>query len=118
MTPEAKVKKVVVKHLKSMGAYYFYPVTGGYGGSGVPDIVACYDGKFFGIECKAGKNKPTPLQEKNLRDIRKAGGVAVVINEDNMNRVELILKDLPYDPDQLTFDFGDDWNIWHDGEVK
>ena len=51
MTPEAKVKKVVVKHLKSMGAYYFYPVTGGYGGSGVPDIVACYDGKFFGIEC-------------------------------------------------------------------
>ena len=118
MTPEAKVKKVVVKHLKSMGAYYFYPVTGGYGGSGVPDIVACYDGKFFGIECKAGKNKPTPLQEKNLRDIRKAGGVAVVINEDNMNRVELILKDLPYDPDQLTFDFADEWNIWNDGKVK
>jgi len=118
MTPEAKVKKVVVKHLKSMGAYYFYPVTGGYGGSGVPDIVACYDGKFFGIECKAGKNTPTPLQEKNLRDIRKAGGVAVVINEDNMNKVELILKDLPYDPDQMAFDFGDDWNIWHDGEVK
>jgi len=118
MTPEAKVKKVVVKHLKTLGAYYFYPVTGGFGGSGVPDIVACYDGKFFGIECKAGKNKPTPLQEKNLRDIRKAGGVAVVINEDNMNRVELILKDLPYDPDQLTFDFGDEWNIWHDGEVK
>ena len=118
MTPEAKVKKVVVKHLKTLGAYYFYPVTGGFGGSGVPDIVACYDGKFFGIECKAGKNKPTPLQEKNLRDIRKAGGVAVVINEDNMNRVELILKDLPYDPDQLTFDFGDEWNSWHDGEVK
>ena len=118
MTPEAKVKKVVVKHLKTLGAYYFYPVTGGFGGSGVPDIVACYDGKFFGIECKAGKNKPTPLQERNLRDIRKAGGVAVVINEDNMNRVELILKDLPYDPDQLTFDFGDEWNIWHDGEVK
>ena len=118
MTPEAKVKKVVVKHLKTLGAYYFYPVTGGFGGSGVPDIVACYDGKFFGIECKAGKNKPTPLQEKNLRDIRKAGGVAVVINEDNMNRVELILKDLPYDPDQLTFDFADEWNIWNDGKVK
>ena len=54
MTPEAKVKKVVVKHLKSMGAYYFYPVTGGWGFSGVPDIVGCYKGKFFGIECKAG----------------------------------------------------------------
>ena len=66
MTPEAKVKKKVVEQLKKLGAYYFYPVTGGYGKSGVPDIVGCYGSKFFGIECKAGKNKPTPLQEKNL----------------------------------------------------
>ena len=43
-TPEVKVKKVVIKHLKDMGAYYFYPVTGGYGGSGVPDIVGCHKG--------------------------------------------------------------------------
>ena len=40
MTPEAKVKKVVVAQLKQLGAYYFYPVTGGYGQSGVPDVVA------------------------------------------------------------------------------
>jgi Holliday junction resolvase len=53
MTPEAKVKKKVVEQLKSMGAYYFYPVTGGYGASGVPDIVGCFEGRFFGIECKA-----------------------------------------------------------------
>ena len=59
MTPEVKVKKVVVKQLNSVGAYYFYPVTGGFGASGVPDVVGCYKGKFFGIECKAGKNKPT-----------------------------------------------------------
>ena len=93
MTPEAKVKKVVVKHLKSMGAYYFYPVTGGYGGSGVPDIVGCYKGKFFGIECKAGKNTPTALQEKNLSDIALAGGVAAVVNELNMKDIEELLGD-------------------------
>ena len=29
MTPEAKVKKKVVAVLKDLGAYYFYPVTGG-----------------------------------------------------------------------------------------
>ena len=44
MTPEAKVKKKVVAVLKELGAYYFYPVTGGYGQSGVPDIVGCYQG--------------------------------------------------------------------------
>ena len=38
MTPEAKVKKKVTEILKQFGAYYFYPVTGGYGMSGIPDI--------------------------------------------------------------------------------
>ena len=35
MTPEAKVKRVITKQLKEMGAYYFYPATGGYGRSGL-----------------------------------------------------------------------------------
>lgn len=81
MTPEAKVKKRVVSILKEHGAYYFYPVSGGYGRSGVPDIVACWQGRFIGIECKAGDNLPTPLQQKNLEEIRKNGGVALVITE-------------------------------------
>jgi len=81
----------VVRQLKLLGAYYFYPVTGGYGMSGVPDIVGCFQGKFFGIECKAGSNKPTPLQRKNLLDIELAGGIAVVVNEKNMNDIEDIL---------------------------
>lgn len=94
MTPEAKVKKVVTRQLKDLGAYYFYPVTGGYGASGVPDIVGCYRGKFFGIECKAGTNKPTPLQKKNLQQIADSGGVALVVNEDNMNLVSDMLTTL------------------------
>jgi len=84
MTPEAKVKKVVTMQLQARGAYYFFPVTGGYGRSGVPDIIGCLHGVFFGIECKAGKNKPTALQWKNINDINKAGGYAIVVNEDNM----------------------------------
>jgi len=87
MTPEAKVKKKVVAQLKELRAYYFYPVTGGYGRSGVPDIIGCHEGLFFGIECKAGKNKPTPLQEKNLKEIRDAGGLDMVVNEDNVHTV-------------------------------
>ena len=93
-TPESKVKKKVTDQLKQMGAYYFYAFTGGYGKSGVPDIIGCYRGYFFGVECKAGKNKPTPLQEKNLREIREAGGVAFVINEDNIDDVVTWMKGL------------------------
>ena len=45
-TPEKKVKQKVCAKLKELGAYYFYASTGGYGASGVPDIVACYKGKL------------------------------------------------------------------------
>ena len=91
-TPEKKVKDKVVKILKSIGAYYFFPVTGGFGRSGVPDIICCLNGNFIGIECKAGGNKPTPLQEKNLKDIQSAGGFAFVVNEDNIDSLERVLE--------------------------
>lgn len=93
-TPEVKVKKKVVAILKELRAYYFYPVTGGYGGSGVPDIVGCHNGKFFGIECKAGRNRPTALQQKNLDDIKAKGGIALVINEDNIDSVRYALGEM------------------------
>ena len=83
-TPEAKVKKRVKVILKELGAYYTMPVTGGFGTSGAPDFLVCLKGNFVGIECKAGKGKPTALQEKNLHDITQAGGQALVINEDNV----------------------------------
>jgi len=92
MTPESKVKKKVVELLKSFNAYYFYPVTGGFGRSGVPDIVCCINGNFIGIECKAGSNKPTPLQSKNLEDIRAAGGFAFIANEDNIDALARVLQ--------------------------
>ena len=91
MTPEGRVKRTVTNQLKDLGAYYFFPATGGYGRSGVPDIIGCLHGKFFGIECKAGKNKPTALQKKNLSDINTAGGFALVVNEENMANVREIL---------------------------
>jgi len=89
-TPEKKVKDQVVKTLESVGAYWFYPVMGGYGSSGIPDIVACYRGMFVGIECKAGDNKPTALQMKNLNQISAAGGYSAVINETNVDELQNI----------------------------
>jgi Holliday junction resolvase len=91
-TPEAKVKARVVKQLKEMGVYHFSPVTGGFGRSGVPDIVGCMNGQFFALECKAGRGMTTALQEKNIEFIRENGGFAMVVNENNMDAVSVILK--------------------------
>jgi hypothetical protein len=90
MTPEAKVKKKVVDVIKKNSAYYFFPATGGYGRSGVPDIVCCYRGYFVAIECKAGNNKPTPLQEAEMAKIRQAQGGTLVVNEENIDAVQQI----------------------------
>lgn len=84
-TPEGKVKAAVKKLLAARSAYMFSPMTHGFGASGVPDIVACYRGVFVGIECKAGGRKPTMLQVRNIEQIVLAGGIALVINENNLN---------------------------------
>ena len=93
-TPEKKVKEKVCAKLKELGAYYFYASTGGYGASGVPDIVACYKGNFIGIECKANGNKPTALQNKHLNNIKKAQGYSMVIDETDIDALELFLGTL------------------------
>lgn len=100
-TPEKKVKDKCVKLLKAANVYYFFPSTHGYGRSGVPDIICCIAGKFLAIECKAGDNKPTALQEKEIADIQKQGGIAVVVNEHNLTMlgqlIENIIEDNTYE---------------------
>jgi len=84
-TPEGKVKAKVKKLLDEMKVYYFCPATGGYGRSGIPDFICCYNGKFLAIECKAGKEMPTALQTRELQRIDAAGGEAVVVRETSMD---------------------------------
>ena len=91
-TPEKKVKMKVAEQLASLGAYYFFPATGGFGSSGVPDIVGCLNGKFFGIECKAGSGKPTRLQQSHLEEIKLRGGFSIVVNESNVAGLRAALE--------------------------
>jgi len=93
-TPESKVKDKVRNILKEFGAYYFMPIGGMYSKIGVPDIICCYKGRFIAIECKAGKNKPTALQERELRVIHEAGGYSLLINEENIDDVRKLLETL------------------------
>ena len=88
---EKWVKAQVVKMLKELDAYYFYPVASGYMRTGVPDIVVCYKSHFLGIECKANGNRTTEIQDRNLVAIKKNGGIAVVIDEHNLDQLKEML---------------------------
>ena len=91
-TPEAKVKAKIKAILKAHNIYYAMPIGTGYGNSGVPDFLCCMHGYFVAIEAKAGKGTTTALQEKNLKQIRDSAGIALVINESNLDVLEWHIK--------------------------
>jgi hypothetical protein len=93
-TPEKVVKDKVVAVLKSEEVYYFFPATHGYGRSGVPDIIACVNGHFLAIECKAGGGKLTALQVREIKHILACNGEAVVANESNLDLIHNLVRRL------------------------
>jgi hypothetical protein len=44
------------------------------------------------IECKAGANTTTALQDREIAAINAAGGTAYVVNEDNIDAVTGFIK--------------------------
>lgn len=94
MKPEAKVKAAVKAILKEYGAWYFCPVSNGMGTHGIPDFIVCYLGQFVAIECKAGNGTTTALQDMQLNAIAASGGRIRIVNEDDIDRVRYLLKDI------------------------
>jgi len=84
-TPESKVKAKGKEIFDKYGAWYFFPAQNGYGRAGIPDAIVCYKGCFLAVEFKAGYNKTTPLQEREIVAIHKAGGSAMVVREDSLD---------------------------------
>lgn len=76
-SPEGHEKAAIDKYLDSIDCWHFRPFMSGYGKAGVPDIVACINGRFVSIEVKREGKEPTKLQDTRMDEIRKAGGYAV-----------------------------------------
>ena len=77
---ESDIVKAILKYLKTVPQCFAWKEHGGmYGTAGIPDIIACINGHFFGFEVKTDIGKPTKLQEATIRKILAAGGTAVVV---------------------------------------
>ena len=77
---ESDIVKAIMKFLKTVPRCFAWKEHGGmYGTAGIPDIIACIDGKFYGLEVKTDIGKTTRLQDSIIRKIKKAGGTAVVV---------------------------------------
>ena len=92
-TPEGRVKKQVKEYLKSIGAWYYMPVSNGMGRVGCPDILVCYKGLFMAFETKApGKIKNvTANQQREIDGILRVNGLARVV--DDVDQVKEAIRD-------------------------
>lgn len=63
----------------------------------MPDILACINGYFVGIEVKAQHGKPSELQLYNIDKIRNAGGFALVLYPSAFQKFKEFIKNLKED---------------------
>lgn len=109
MAGEKNFENKIKKFLKDNGAYFIKYWGGGqFTKSGIPDILACINGYFVGIEVKASNGRPSELQIYNINKIRQAGGQAFVLYpsawEDFKTFVNLLMIDDPNALDQFSYD--------------
>lgn len=84
MAAEKQFETKVKKFLKSKGCWSLkYWGGASYTKSGIPDLLVSCSGRFMGIELKAPKGRPLPLQIINLRDIDRSGGYAILLYPDD-----------------------------------
>ena len=77
---EKEIVKMIMAYLKTVPGCFCWKEHGGmFGTAGIPDIIACIGGRFYGFEVKTGAGKPTKLQEAVMRKINAAGGTALVV---------------------------------------
>lgn len=99
MTSEKSFENKIKKFLKDNNCYFIKQWGGGqFTKSGVPDILASVNGYFVAIEVKAPTGKPSALQLYNLEQIRKSGGVALLLypkDFDEFKKLILTLKEQP-----------------------
>lgn len=93
MKKEADVKEAVKEILRSYEphVWWYMPVQNGFGVRGIPDFIACVNGKLLAIETKFGRNPLSEWQKVQIDKIRGAGGIPLVVTEKNTHDLDGML---------------------------
>lgn len=90
---EKDIVNAILCYLKSVPDCFAWKEHGGmYGTAGLPDIIACINGRFVAFEVKIPTGKLTKLQEITLQRINEAKGYAFKVT--SVEEVREILERL------------------------
>lgn len=89
---ESKVQSDIINYLRSEGYYVYKNAASQYTEPGRPDLVACINGRFVGLEIKRpGKIKNLSEAQKIVsHKITEAGGIWRVV--DNLDEVKHLVE--------------------------
>ena len=88
---EADIVRAILRYLKTVPGCFSWKEHGGmYGTAGIPDVICCFGGQFYGFEVKTEVGKATELQKATIRKIRAAGGTALVVR--SVDEVRAIIE--------------------------
>lgn len=91
---EKEFENKVKAFLKDRGCWVLKTWSNGVQRQGVPDLLVCCNGFFVGVELKAEKGRPSDLQLWNIEEIRKSGGIAIVLYPDKFEQFKAMIYEL------------------------
>lgn len=96
--------------MKEQNCWYLKTWSNGIQRSGIPDIIACINGWFIGIEVKAENGKISELQKHEIKTIHEANGIAIVLFPDQFEEFKELVECLKEDEYLYA--------CWHAGEIN
>jgi Holliday junction resolvase len=94
MAGEKNFENKIKKFLKDRGCWYVKYFANRNTRAGIPDILACVNGRFVAIEVKAENGKPTELQKWNVEQIKSSGGIAMILYPQDWERFAAMIDEV------------------------
>lgn len=91
---EKQFENKVKRYLKSKGIYYFKYFGNAYSTPGILDLTLCINGRFVAVELKTETGKTSVLQDYNIKEIRRCGGIAIVLRPSEFENFKKMIEEL------------------------
>lgn len=102
---EKDFEKRVKAYLNEKGCWMLKTWSNGVQREGIPDLLVCCNGVFLGVELKAESGHPSQLQIWNIGQIRKAGGIAIVLFPNEFDAFKNLITLIQEGKTDVAFEF-------------
>lgn len=90
---EKQLENKVKRFFKKYDIWFTKIWGGGFQRAGIPDLLACVNGRFVAVELKSSTGRPTELQKWNIEKIQESGGIGLVLYPDQFEEFKKMIEE-------------------------